>query len=228
MKKLLISTVLVFAAVIVFWPSPAGADTISRGHLEPGQTVRSADGRYTLAHQSDGNVVLYDADRRAVWHTGTWGHSTRTFVMQPDGNLVLYAADGSPLWHSHTYSNKNAALVVQNDGNMVIYGPDEAIWASRVPQAPPAPSYTVWDRLAQCESSGNWHIDTGNGYRGGLQWSQSSWDWFKPAGAPYSAAHASREQEISAAERYRAYEQSRGRGGYGPWPSCASQLGLPR
>jgi hypothetical protein len=75
----------------------------------------------------------------------------------------------------------------------------------------------VWDQLAQCESGGNWSINTGNGYYGGLQFSQSSWN---AAGGSGSPADASREEQIRVAETLQAMQ------GWGAWPSCSSQLGL--
>lgn len=80
---------------------------------------------------------------------------------------------------------------------------------------------SVWDRLAKCEAGGNWSADTGNGYYGGLQFDQGTW---KANGggqyAPYPH-EASRSEQITVAEKVRD-----GRGGYGAWPSCSSQLGL--
>ena len=76
---------------------------------------------------------------------------------------------------------------------------------------------TVWDSLAQCESSGNWGINSGNGYAGGLQFSPSTWAAYGGTG---SAANASREQQIAVAEKVQAGQ------GWGAWPSCAAKLGL--
>jgi uncharacterized protein YabE (DUF348 family) len=78
---------------------------------------------------------------------------------------------------------------------------------------------TVWDQLAQCESGGNWAINTGNGYYGGLQFSLSTWQAYGGTGLP---SEASRETQIMIAERVRAAT-----GGYGSWPACAASLGLP-
>jgi Transglycosylase-like domain len=61
-------------------------------------------------------------------------------------------------------------------------------------------SGTNWDAIAVGESSSNWHANTGNGFYGGLQFTQSTWDMYKPAGAPARADQASREQQIAAAE----------------------------
>ena len=70
-----------------------------------------------------------------------------------------------------------------------------------------------WDAIAQKESGGDWSINTGNGYFGGLQFTQSTWDAFKPAGAPARADLASREQQIAAAEATLAAQ------GPGAWPN---------
>ncbi|WP_305852257.1 resuscitation-promoting factor [Blastococcus sp. PRF04-17] len=88
------------------------------------------------------------------------------------------------------------------------------------PAAPAVADGSVWDRLAQCESGGNWAINTGNGYYGGLQFSPGTWRAYGGAGLPHQA---SREQQIAIAEKVRA-----ARGGFGDWPGCASKLGLPR
>ncbi|WP_432563330.1 transglycosylase family protein [Kineococcus sp. SYSU DK003] len=77
-----------------------------------------------------------------------------------------------------------------------------------------------WDRLAQCEASGNWHINTGNGYYGGLQFSSSTWTGFNGGQYAPRADLATREQQIVVAERVLA------RQGWGAWPSCSRKLGL--
>jgi nucleoid-associated protein YgaU len=75
----------------------------------------------------------------------------------------------------------------------------------------------TWDRLAQCESSGNWHIDTGNGYYGGLQFSMSTWRAHGGSGNP---AGASKSTQIGIAEKVLRSQ------GWGAWPACSSRLGL--
>lgn len=79
---------------------------------------------------------------------------------------------------------------------------------------------SVWDRLAQCESGGNWAINTGNGYYGGLQFSLGTWRAYGGPGMPHQA---SRETQIAIATKVRDAS-----GGYGAWPHCSSVLGLPR
>lgn len=79
---------------------------------------------------------------------------------------------------------------------------------------------TVWDQLAECESGGNWAINTGNGYYGGLQFNLSTWQAYGGTGYPHQA---SRETQIAVATRLRDAN-----GGYGAWPHCSAQLGLPQ
>lgn len=78
----------------------------------------------------------------------------------------------------------------------------------------------TWDRLASCESGGNWHINTGNGYYGGLQFSSGTWIAY--GGGKYAARAdlASREQQIAIAEKVLKGS------GWGAWPACSSRLGL--
>ena len=77
----------------------------------------------------------------------------------------------------------------------------------------------VWDRLAQCESGGNWHINTGNGYYGGLQFSLGTWHAYGGTGLP---SQHSRETQIAVATKLR-----NASGGYGAWPGMRSQAGSP-
>ncbi|MBK6885829.1 MAG: transglycosylase family protein [Tetrasphaera sp.] len=72
----------------------------------------------------------------------------------------------------------------------------------------------MWDRIAMCESGGNWHINTGNGYYGGLQFAYSSWLAWGGADFAPRADLASREQQITVANRYYAVA------GLSPW-GCA-------
>ena len=80
-----------------------------------------------------------------------------------------------------------------------------------------AADVSTWDAIAACESGGNWSIDTGNGYSGGLQFSPSTWSAYGGSG---SAASASKGEQIAVAERVLASQ------GWGAWPSCSAKLGL--
>ena len=86
--------------------------------------------------------------------------------------------------------------------------------------APAAASGGVWDRLAQCESGGNWSINTGNGYYGGIQFNSRTWKAY--GGGKYAprADLATREQQIDIAKKVQANQ------GWGAWPACTSKLGI--
>ncbi len=77
--------------------------------------------------------------------------------------------------------------------------------------------YASWDALAECEASGNWAANTGNGYYGGLQFSLSSWQGVGGTGYPHEA---SRETQIAMGQRLQASS------GWGAWPACSSELGF--
>ena len=81
---------------------------------------------------------------------------------------------------------------------------------------PAVPSWP-WDALAQCESGGNWSINTGNGYYGGLQFALTSWRAVGGTGYPHQH---SREEQI---RRGIALQRIQG---WGAWPACARKLGL--
>ncbi|MGQ3382348.1 transglycosylase family protein [Glutamicibacter sp. TV12E] len=81
----------------------------------------------------------------------------------------------------------------------------------------PANAASTWDKLAQCESGGNWSINTGNGYYGGLQFSLSTWKAFGGSGMPNQASKA---EQIRIATKVQASQ------GWGAWPACTAKLGI--
>jgi hypothetical protein len=84
-------------------------------------------------------------------------------------------------------------------------------------QAAAAPD-SEWDRVAACESGGNWGINTGNGYHGGLQFSQGTWAAHGGGEFASAANQATRDQQIAVAERVLATQ------GRGAWPVCGRGL----
>jgi hypothetical protein len=78
-----------------------------------------------------------------------------------------------------------------------------------------------WDRVAHCESGGNWHDNTGNGYYGGLQFSESTWNSFDTNNYASRADLATREQQIDVANHVQ------DRQGWGAWPVCSQYRGEP-
>ncbi|MFD8012747.1 transglycosylase family protein [Streptomyces sp. NPDC058955] len=81
-----------------------------------------------------------------------------------------------------------------------------------------AATSSEWDRVAQCESGGNWSINTGNGYYGGLQFSASTWAAYGGTAYASTADQASKSQQIAIAEKVLAGQ------GKGAWPSCGVGL----
>ncbi|PBC78088.1 LysM domain-containing protein [Streptomyces sp. TLI_235] len=81
---------------------------------------------------------------------------------------------------------------------------------------------SIWEKVAQCESGGNWKINTGNGFYGGLQFTARTWKGF--GGARYAplAHQASKSQQIAVAEKVLATQ------GPGAWPVCSKRAGLTR
>ncbi|MFD1214620.1 transglycosylase family protein, partial [Arthrobacter sp. GCM10027362] len=119
-----------------------------------------------------------------------------------------------PLWSIvNVLKNKKFSRVLR--GGLAV----AALSGAGVAMAAPANAAdgATWDALAQCESGGNWSINTGNGFSGGLQFTPSTWAAYGGAGAP---ENASREQQIAVAEKVLAGQ------GWGAWPACSAKLGL--
>ncbi|WUT23200.1 LysM peptidoglycan-binding domain-containing protein [Streptomyces sp. NBC_00696] len=77
----------------------------------------------------------------------------------------------------------------------------------------------VWDRIAQCESGGNWHINTGNGYYGGLQFSAGTWRAYGGSAYAATADQASKSAQITVASKVQRAQ------GWGAWPVCSVRAG---
>jgi hypothetical protein len=117
-------------------------------------------------------------------------------------------------------------VVPEPEPQAVPTAPEPAPAPEPVPHEEPAPATThglgaphnsTWDALALCESGGDWAINTGNGYSGGLQFHPDTW---ASHGGQGQAHEASREEQIQVAERVLDSQ------GWGAWPACSSQLGL--
>jgi resuscitation-promoting factor RpfA len=109
-------------------------------------------------------------------------------------------------------------------GKGVAIGVAAAGIASAAVAAAPAAdaSTTVWDRVASCESGNNWHINTGNGYYGGVQFSQSTWAGYHGTKYAARADLATRLEQIQVARRVLAAQ------GPNAWPVCGPRAGLTR
>ena len=162
---------------------------------------------FKVTNQDDGNLAK---GTKKVTTKGVPGEQSVTFEeVWVDGKLESRSQTG--------------AQVTKNPVDQVVAVGTKVAAAPAAP--PPSAGNTsgaglnlanaaMWDRIAQCESGGNWHINTGNGYYGGLQFSAST--WLANGGADFAgrADIASREQQITVANRL--YAKS----GLGPW-GCA-------
>jgi resuscitation-promoting factor RpfA len=89
-----------------------------------------------------------------------------------------------------------------------------------VPGTAHAATNSQWDRVAQCESGGNWHADTGNGYYGGLQFAAQTWRSFGGAKYAGTANHASAAEQMTIADKVLKAQ------GWHAWPVCSRQAGV--
>ena len=153
-----------------------------------------------------------DFDTVKKQDAGMYSDQSRTVRAGRDGSRkVLYRV----IFENGEVVERNALRV------NVLRAPVDAIVrvGTKERPAPTTSNYatgsSVWDRIAACESGGNWAANTGNGYYGGLQFSLSTWQSYGGSGRP---DQNSREAQIAVAERVRDAE-----GGYGAWPVCGQR-----
>ena len=173
---------------------------VPAGAIGGSYTVKSGDTLSSIARSSglDGWHGLYMANRDSIKNPNLIFPGQKLTMDSGGGGQAGQASTGGATQQSATSSPHKSS--------------QPAPKASSVPAGG-----TVWDRLAQCESGGNWSINTGNGFYGGLQFTQSSW---RAAGGSGSPQNASREEQIRVAERLQQMQ------GWGAWPTCSAKLGL--
>ncbi len=196
-------------------------------------------------------AVLAFVSAVAFLHAGSPGASSADAVRAADDGVVAAAVAQLPdgVIYASLVEPIHAGAALRAESSVVAAAEDldgaEPARAPKSPDAspllvvlappppPPAPAgpppdpstfvvdESVWDALARCESGGNWAINTGNGYYGGLQFSYDTWHGY--GGGEYAEyPHlATREQQIAVAERLHAAR------GFQPWPACRVKLGLP-
>jgi resuscitation-promoting factor RpfB len=111
-------------------------------------------------------------------------------------------------------------VVTQAVDEQVLVGTKPKPTQTTTSTSTPAPSggTGAWDRIAACESGGNWASNTGNGYYGGLQFDHGTWAAYGGTAYANNANGASKAQQIAIAEKVKA-----DRGGYGAWPVCGQK-----
>ena len=160
------------------------AETIAHGTVKKADASMYTDQTTTVRSGHDGRrSVLY----RVVRHNGKVVKRTPSssrVVSSPVATVVRYGTKERPVVTSTSSSTSSTST----GGS------------------------SIWDKIAACESGGNWATNTGNGYYGGLQFNLSTWQAYGGTGRP---DQQSREAQIAVAERVAAAS-----GGYGAWPVC--------
>ena len=107
-------------------------DRLSSGQrINGGEALTSPNGRYILAMETDGNLVMYDVGK-PVWGSNTAGSGANIAEMRDDGDLVIYHEGDKPAWSSRTRGHEGAVLALQDDRDLVVYAADgKKLWSSR-------------------------------------------------------------------------------------------------
>ncbi|MFZ6004726.1 MAG: transglycosylase family protein [Actinomycetota bacterium] len=199
-------------------PSTSGSPCLARrARLEAGASITAIVIFVVMIATSAGassDITLPETSKPSG---GTTWRETRDELIHSRGAL------GGSEVHSQSTADATPASIA------VASPPAQPAVAAAVAAPPPAPTPTPtpasagdpndpasWDRLAQCESGGNWSINTGNGYYGGLQFSLSSWRAVGGTGYPHEH---SRDTQIEMGRRLHA------EGGWSHWPACTRSFG---
>jgi len=166
-------------------------------------TVRDGDTLSSIARDQMGDPAAWPA----IWQ------ANQPVMTDPDvlavGQVVTIPPPGTPVPPAPAHQRQQA--VVQP----VAVARTPRVGTAPSPAPAPAPHTGVnWDAIARCESGGNWHINTGNGFYGGLQFTYGTWLGYGGGAYAPRADLASREQQIAVAERVLAGQ------GIGAWPVC--------
>lgn len=163
-----------------------------------GVTVETGYDTAAIAPVSPGTQRVYDAS------------------LEPGAETVVSEGKSGISWNV----GATGGQITPATDKVVAFGPEKPKPAPAPQPAVTTGDYGVWTALAQCESGGNWSINTGNGYYGGLQFHPQTWTGHGGGQyAPY-AHQATPEQQIEVAKRVQASQ------GWGAWPACTSKLGI--
>jgi hypothetical protein len=122
--------------ILAAYPEMVVQTVTSCGRMNPGTVltaggrITSCDGRYYLAMQPNGNLVLHKTGVRVLWSSGTAGSNHRAYL-RPNGNLVVLNAANRLMWASGTQGHPGGTLQVRDTGNMVIVAASrDLLWAT--------------------------------------------------------------------------------------------------
>jgi LysM repeat protein len=199
-----LGAVLALSGAVLFsvFLMPASASSSSGTY-----TVKLGDtlSRIASRHGLNGWRPLYDANPKI-------NNPNLIFVGQ---HLAIPSGDDAVRYRSF---NRGHSPVRHHDRSSRVHHSSSSVRTSSTRHSSGSvASGGVWDRLAQCESGGNWSTNTGNGFYGGLQFTQSSW---RAAGGSGSPQNASRSEQIRVASHLQKMQ------GWGAWPTCSRKVGL--
>lgn len=198
-------------AFALFGGSSVQAKEADMVQVKPGDTLEQ------IAQAHDTNYVrVFNANEHIahpdVIHVGDDVRVPEADEQLPDRFGQLQASQAAVAVKQPTQSVQSAPVQQTTS---------QSVAAAKQPAATPTPTNgSVWDTIAQCESGGNWGINTGNGYSGGLQFAPSTWSGHGGGEYAGNAANATREQQIAVAERVLDSQ------GWGAWPACSAKAGL--
>lgn len=118
--------------IAAMYPKSIISTLREKERLNPGTSITSENGRFSLEMRLDGNLVINDLQnnvKKVIWDTGTFGKSGAYAYMMPDGNLIVYK-QGKYLWQSNTSKQPGAAAIIQNNGNLDIVLDGKTLWSS--------------------------------------------------------------------------------------------------
>ncbi|MFI6429641.1 transglycosylase family protein [Rhodococcus oryzae] len=187
----------------------------------------------TVAPASDTKIT--DGMQIAVTRTRTENVTETLPLLPPEQRIedptmnmskTVVENPGAPGVHDVTFAvtKVNGAETGRQQLDAVVTTPAQPkvvrVGAKPGTEVPPVSNGATWDALAQCEATGNWAINTGNGFYGGVQFDQNTWE--RQGGLRYAprADLATREEQIAIASRTQATQ------GWGAWPACTSRLGM--
>ncbi|MBP1160278.1 uncharacterized protein YabE (DUF348 family) [Rhodococcus sp. PvR044] len=187
----------------------------------------------TVAPAADAKIT--DGMQIAVTRTRTENVTETLPLLPPEQRIedptmnmskTIVENPGAPGVHDVTFAvtKVNGAETGRQQLDAVVTTPAQPkvvrVGAKPGTEVPPVSNGATWDALAQCEATGNWAINTGNGFYGGVQFDQNTWE--RQGGLRYAprADLATREEQIAIASRTQATQ------GWGAWPACTSRLGM--
>lgn len=223
MRIVALTAAVVTGAMTLGVISPSLANAAPKSQTEASQTVTTVQKGDTLskiAKKHDTTYVRLFNANESITHPDVIHPGEKVRIPSANETLPNRALPTAPVAAAPVAQAQPAQAPAQSQ-QYVAQTPaaTPAPQRSTTPTPQPAASASagVWDQLAQCESGGNWSINTGNGYYGGVQFSQQSWNAVGGTGLP---SDASKAEQIARAEKLKAIQ------GWGAWPACSAKLGL--